>query len=81
MGFGLVGAIVNKVAEPSQADIIESQLKDAVLLGTLKYSRSLLEADLRRTPVFGADAEVTQVLKRVEGRLTELIAKSNNCDF
>jgi len=80
LGIGLVGAIVNKVAEPSQGDLIESQLKGAVLLGTLKYSRSLQEADLGRTPVFGADAEVTQALKRIEGRLTELIAKSNNCD-
>ncbi len=80
LGIGLVGAIVNKVAEPSQADLIESQLKDVVLLGTIKYSRALLEADLKRTPVFGADAEVIQVLKRVESRLAELIAKSNNCD-
>ncbi len=78
LGIGLVGAIVNKIAEPGQGDLIESQLKDAVLLGTLKYSRSLQEADLKRTAVFAADAEVTQVLRRVEGRLAELIAKSNN---
>ena len=80
LGIGLVGAIVNKVVEPSQADFIESQLADAVLLGTLKYSRALQEADLKRTPVFAADAEVTQELKRAESRLAELIAKSNNCD-
>ena len=80
LGIGLVGTIVNKIAEPSQGDLIESQLKDAVLLGTLKYSRSLQEADLKRTSVFGADAEVTQALRRVEGRLAELIAKSNNPD-
>ncbi|MBL7187683.1 MAG: AAA family ATPase [Phycisphaerae bacterium] len=80
LGIGLVGAIVNKVAEPSQGDLIESQLKDAVLLGTLKYSRSLQEADLKRTAVFGADAEVTQALKHAASRLAELIAKSNNCD-
>ena len=80
LGIGLVGAIVNKVAEPSQAEFIESQLTDAVLLGTLKYSRSLQEADLKRSAVFAADAEVTEVLRRVEGRLAELIAKSNNRD-
>ena len=80
LGIGLVGTIVNMIAEPSQGDLIESQLKDAVLLGTLKYSRSLQEADLKRTAVFGADAEVTQALRRVEGRLAELIAKSNNPD-
>jgi CO dehydrogenase maturation factor len=80
LGIGLVGAIVNKVVEPSQGDLIESQLKDAVLLGTLKYSRSLQEADLKRSAVFAADAEVTEVLRRVERRLAELIAESNNRD-
>jgi CO dehydrogenase maturation factor len=80
LGIGLVGAIVNKIVEPSQADLIESQLTDAVLLGTLKYSRALQEADLNRTPVFGADAEVMKELKHAESRLAELISKSNNCD-
>ncbi len=80
LGIGLVGAIVNKVVEPSQGDLIKSQLKDAVLLGTLKYSRALQEADLNRTPVFGADAEVMQELKRAESLLADLISESNNCD-
>lgn len=80
LGIGLVGAIINKIVEPGQADLIESQLTDAVLLGTLKYSRALQEADLKRTPVFGADAEVMQELKHAERRLAELISKSNNCD-
>jgi CO dehydrogenase maturation factor len=80
LGIGLVGAIVNKVVEPNQADLVESQLIDAVLLGTLRYSRALQEADLNRTPVFGADAEVMQELQRAESLLAELISKSNNCD-
>jgi CO dehydrogenase maturation factor len=80
LGIGRVGAIVNKVVEPRQVDLIKSQLKDAVLLGTLKYSRSLQEADLNRTPAFEADAEITQELKRAEVRLAELIAMSNNRD-
>ncbi|KPK43955.1 MAG: hypothetical protein AMJ65_04415 [Phycisphaerae bacterium SG8_4] len=80
LGIGLVGAIANKVAEPSQGEFIESKLKDAVLLGTLKYSRPLQEADLKRSAVFGVDAEVTQALKRVKNRLAELIAESARRD-
>jgi hypothetical protein len=66
--------------EAGQVDLIESQLKDAVLLGTLKYSRSLQEADLNRTAVFEADAEITQELEQSEIRLAELIAMSNSRD-
>jgi hypothetical protein len=49
-----------------------------VLLGTLRYSRSLQEADLRRAPVFGADAEVTEQLKQAKNKLVELISGSSS---
>jgi len=58
--------------------VIQSQLKDTVLLGTLRYSRSLQEADLRRAPVFGADAEVTEQLKQAKNKLVELISGSSS---
>ena len=74
LGIGCVGTIANKIAEPAQAEVIKSQLKDTVLLGTLRYSRSLQEADLRRAPVFGADAEVTEHLKQAKNKLVELIS-------
>lgn len=74
LGIGCVGTIANKITEPAQAEVIKSQLKDTVLLGTLRYSRSLQEADLRRTPVFGADAEVTEHLKQAKNKLVELIS-------
>ncbi len=74
LGIGCVGTIANKIAEPSQAEVIKSQLKDTVLLGTLRYSRSLQEADLRGAPVFGADAEVTEHLKQAKNKLVELIS-------
>ncbi|MHC4173909.1 MAG: ATP-binding protein [Planctomycetota bacterium] len=74
LGIGCVGAIANKITETAQTDVIESQLDDAVLLGTLKYSRSLQEADLRRAPVFGADAELVEQLKQAKNQLIESVS-------
>jgi len=78
LGIGFIGTIVNKITEPAQTEVIQSQLKDTVLLGTLRYSRSLQEADLRRAPVFGADAEVTEQLKQAKNKLVELISGSSS---
>jgi len=78
LGIGCVGTIINKIAEPAQAEVIKSRLKDTVLLGTLRYSQSLQKADLRGTPVFGADAEVTEHLKQAQNKLVELISGSSS---
>jgi hypothetical protein len=56
-----------------QADAIRAQLSDVTLLGTLKYSRSLQQADIKRAPVFGADAEVTEELRQAKSRLANLL--------
>lgn len=74
LGIGHIAAIANKITEPAQTDIIRSQLKDMILLGPLNYSRSLQEADLRRAPVFGADAEFIEQLKRAKEHLEELMS-------
>jgi len=73
LGIRHVGIIANKITENAQASVIESQLGDAVLLGTLKYSRPLQEADMRRAAVFEADPEITDELKRAATRLSELL--------
>lgn len=73
LGIGFVGAIANKITEEGQTDIIRSQLDDVILLGALKYSRLLQQADLRRASVFTADAEVTEELKRAENQLVKLL--------
>jgi len=78
LGIDCVGTIVNKITEAAQAEVIKSQLKDTTLLGTLRYSRSLQEADLRREAVFGADAEVTEHLKQAKNKLVELISGSSS---
>lgn len=74
LGIGYVGAIANKITDPKQADVIKSQLKDIILLGNLRYSQSLQEADLNRAPVFDADSEVIKQLEQAKNRLEELIS-------
>lgn len=75
LGIGCVGAVANKVVETAQTDLIATQLRDAVLLGTLGYSRALQEADLGRKPVFEADPAITGEMRKVEENLTRLLAK------
>lgn len=73
LGIGTVGAIANKVTEPAQLDAIRSQLEDVPLLGSLAYSKSIQEADLRRAPVIQADAAAVRVLDEARRRLVELV--------
>ncbi len=78
LGIDCIGTIVNKITEPAQAEVIKSQLKDTMLLGTLGYSRCLQEADLKREAVFGADSEVRDQLKQAKDKLVELISESSS---
>ena len=78
LGIGCVGAIANKVTDSLQRELIESRLNDITLLGSLPYSPALQQADLRRDPVFEADAEVVQELRRAKNRLTDLL--TSVCD-
>jgi len=73
LGIQHVGVIANKITESVQTDTIKSELSDLVLLGTLKYSRSLQQADMKRAPVLGADPDITEELKQAKGRLAELL--------
>jgi len=41
LGIGCVGAIANKITDPAQRELIESQLEDIALLGSLSYSKAL----------------------------------------
>ena len=76
LGIGFVGAIANKIMKPAQMDTIQSQLNDIALLGSIPHSPSLQEADLRRAPVFGADAELVEQLRQAKNALTDLILPS-----
>jgi len=73
LGIGGVGAIANKITETAQTDAIKSQLKDILLLGSLQYSRSIQEADLKRTSAFAADAGFVEELRKAKDKLTDLV--------
>ena len=73
LGIKRVGAIANKVTEAHQIDFIRSQLDGIALLGALKYSRYLQQADLHRAAVFEADVEITEELKRAKDRLAKIL--------
>jgi len=73
LGIKNVGAIVNKITDPSQIKLIESQLKDITLLGAIQYSQSVQQADLSRSPVFKAATEPIVQLQKAKNALTDLI--------
>jgi CO dehydrogenase maturation factor len=74
LGIKSVGAIANKITKADEIDIIKSQLEDVVLLGSVLYSRSVQEADLRRAAVIGADTELVNQIREAKNALMDLIA-------
>lgn len=77
LGIGRVGAVANKITEPSQVDLIASRLSEAALLGAVSYSRSAQEADLKRMPVASADDTLVQELDKARQRLLDLVCESS----
>ncbi len=66
-------AVANKITDPEEIGIIQSQLGDIVMIGSLPYSKSVQQADLRCGPVIKADPEFTERLREAKNRLKELI--------
>ncbi len=75
LGIGCTGVIANKVMNTAQSEAIIAHLSGAALLGTIGYSHPLQEADIKRMPVFEADKEVTEELRRAKDKLAELIVQ------
>ena len=73
MGITQIAAIVNKITDPSQVDIIRKQLDNIPLLGGLPHSLSLPQADLNGVPMFEADAEIVRELTKAKEKLFKLI--------
>ena len=75
LGIGCVAAVANKIMEPAQVDAIRSGLGGIPLLGSLRYSRAVQEADLNRAPVMQAEAALVQELDGARHRLVELVRR------
>jgi CO dehydrogenase maturation factor len=77
LGIGYIGAIANKITDPSQIDVIKTQLKEVDLLGSIYYSQSLQDADLQHAPAYGADAAVIDQLKESKQLLIDHIRRTS----
>jgi CO dehydrogenase maturation factor len=75
LGIDSVGAIANKITEATQVDIIRAGLEGVPLLGSLEYSKSVQEADLRRASITDADPRLVQELDRAKQRLMDLVVR------
>ena len=73
LGITNVVAIANKITKNDEIDVIKSQLKDVVLLGSISYSKSVQQADLRRTPVINADKQFIEELTKAKEQLENLV--------
>ena len=75
LGIKNVAAIANKITDTAQINVIQSQLKDVSLLGSLRYNPAVQKADLEFKPVFSACPELVNELKDAKNKLTDLISK------
>lgn len=78
LGIKCTAAIVNKITENEQFDMIKSRLENITILGNLNYSRALQQADLNRKSVFDADAKITAELEKAKIKLEQHISGKNN---
>ena len=74
LGIRNVAAIGNKINKDEETNLIAAQLKDMTLLGSIRYSRSIQQADLMRAAVIGADAKFVETLQQAKKRLADLIS-------
>ena len=74
LGISQVGAFINKVTDPQQINIIESQLNNIRILGSFEYNNNIQVADLQRQSVFdccdGLVEELAKAKKIFEEQLS-----------
>ena len=74
LGIKQVAAIVNKITNVAQVDVIKSQLANMTVLADIEYSPAVQEADLQQRSVFLADVELVGALKDARDKLMDLIS-------
>ncbi|MBA7614942.1 hypothetical protein ES703_22216 [subsurface metagenome] len=89
LGIKEVAAIVNKITDAGQVDVIKSQLAhrpvlrretqgqaNMTVIANIEYSPAVQEADLKGEPVFQASVELVDELKEAKKALMDLISSS-----
>jgi CO dehydrogenase maturation factor len=75
IGITRFGAVINKVTDPQQVDVVRAGLpKDVEFLGFIPYSPALQRADLEGRAVRGVDAAVDAALADAKSKLESLVA-------
>ena len=74
LGIKQVAAIVNKITDAGQVDVIKSQLEGMTILANVDYNPAVQEADLQQRSVFRADVELVGALKDAKDKLMDLIS-------
>ncbi len=73
LGIKQVAAIVNKITDAGQVEMIKSQLANMTILADIGYCPTVQEADLQRRSVFQAGPELVNRLRQAKNALTNLI--------
>lgn len=71
IGIKTIFAVLNKVANPRQKEIIEKELKDVKLLGTISYNDSIAEADLMGKTAFDNNEKLITEINNILLNLKE----------
>jgi CO dehydrogenase maturation factor len=75
IGIKRFAAVLNKVTDPAQVDVIRAGLPEGtVLVGQLPYSPALQRADLEGRSVLGVDPAIEQVLAEAKLKIEALVA-------
>jgi CO dehydrogenase maturation factor len=75
IGIRRFAAVLNKVTDPSQVEIVRAGLPAGMeLLAHLPYSPALQQADLEGRSVLGVDPEVEKLLAEAKRQLESLVA-------
>ena len=89
LGIKEVAAIVNKITNAGQVDVIKSQLArrpvlrretqgraNMTVIANIEYSPAVQEADLKGEPVFQSSVELVDELKEAKNALMDLISSN-----
>lgn len=74
LGIRHVAAIINKITDSQQVEVIKSQLKNTSVLASIEYSPAIQKADLHRESVLQASSELVNKMREAKNTLTNLIA-------
>ena len=80
LGIKQVAAIVNKITDAGQVEAIKAKLTNMTILANINYSFAVQQADLERTPVIKADAELVEELTKAKNRLVKFVLQGTKTD-